>query len=84
MNRDFAKRKKERKDAEKRRAERKRKNKERCEKENRARERQGKSPIPTPDSTPESESSPSAEGEVDYSALPDPNTEGAGGQSPGQ
>ena len=33
---------------------------------------------------PEPESSPSAEGEVDYSALLDPNTEGAGGQSPGQ
>ena len=84
MNCQYAEALKERKDAEKRRQERKRKDKERQEKENRAREKQGKSPIPTPDSTPEQESSPSAEGEVDYSMLPDPNTEGAGGQSPGQ
>ena len=32
----------------------------------------------------EPESSPSAEVEVDYSALPDPNAEGVEGQSPGQ
>ena len=78
-NRKFAERKKERKDAEKRRQERKRKDKDAREKENRAREKQGKSLILTLDSTLEPESSPSAEVEVDYSALPDPNTKGAEG-----
>ena len=82
-NREFADWKKDQKDAEKRRQERKRKDKDAREKENRAREKQGKSPIPTPNSTPEKESSASAEVEVDYSALPDPNTEGVEGQSPG-
>ena len=48
------------------------------------REKQGKLPIPTPDFMPEPESSASAEVEVDYSALPDPNAEGVEGQSPGQ
>ena len=84
MNREFVERQKERKDAEKRRCERKRKDKEVRDKVNRALEKQGKSLIPTPDSTLEPESSPSAEVEVDYSALPDPNTKGAGGQSPDQ
>ena len=54
------------------------------DKANRALEKEGKPPIPTPDSTPEPESSPSAEVEADYSTLPDPNMEGAGGQSPDQ
>ena len=81
-NREFAERKKERKDAEKRRSERKRKEKEARDKANWALEKQGKSLIPTPDSTLEPESLPSVEVEVDYSALPNPNTKGAGGQSP--
>ena len=80
-NRKFAER---RKDTEKRRSERKRKEKEARDKANRALEKQGKSLIPTPDSMPEPESSPSAEVEVDYSALPDPNAEGVEDQSPGQ
>ena len=67
--------------AEKRRRERKSKDREAREKENWAREKQGKSPIPTPDSTPEPESPSSAEGEVNYSVPPDPNTEGAIGRS---
>ena len=52
------------------------------DKANRALEKQGKSLILTPDSTLEPESLPSVEVEVDYSALPNPNTKGAGGQSP--
>jgi hypothetical protein len=78
VNHEFTERQKEWKDAEKRRSERKRKKKEARDKANRALEKQVKSLIPTPDSTP------SAEVEIDYSALPDPNTEGAGGQSPDQ
>ena len=80
VNREFAEQKKERKEVEKRRQERKRKDKEAREKENQAREKHGKPLIPMP----ETESSASAEVEVDYSALPDPNAEGAEGQSPGQ
>ena len=76
MNREFTERRKERKDAEKRRSERKRKKKEVRDKANRALEKQVKSLIPTPDSRPEPESSPSAEGEVDPSALPGPSTPG--------
>ena len=82
VNREFTERKKKRKDAEKQRGDRKRKEKEARDKANWALEKQGKSLIPTPDSTPEPESSPSAEVEVDYSALPDPDAERAGGQSP--
>ena len=52
-NREFAEKKKERKDAEKQRRDRKRKEKEAREKENQAREKEGNAPIPTPDSTPE-------------------------------
>ena len=84
VNREFVERQKERKDAEKRRCERKRKDKEVRDKVNRALEKQGKSPILTPDSTPEPESPPSAEVEVDYSALPDPKAEGTRGQPPSQ
>ena len=84
MNREFAERQKERKDAEKRRRERKRKDKEAKDRVKRALGKQGKSPISTPDSTPEPESSPSAEVEVDYSALLDPDAERSGGQSPSQ
>ena len=68
---------------EKRRQERKRKDREATEKVNRAREMQGQPPIQPPNSTPELESSASAEVEVDYSALPDPNAEGVEGQSLG-
>ena len=75
-NREFAEKKKEWKDAEKRRRDWKRDKREAREKENRARVKEGKSPIPTPDSTPEPESSPSAEGEVDPSALPGPSAPG--------
>jgi len=46
------------------------------DKANRALEKQGKSLILTPDSTLEPESSPSAEVEVDYSALPTPTRRG--------
>ena len=60
VNREYAERQKEQKDAEKRCRERKRKDREAREKENRAREKQGKSPIPMPDSTPEPVSLPSA------------------------
>ena len=67
VNCEFAERKKERKDAEKQRRDRKRKEKEAREKENQAREKEGNAPIPTPDSTPEPESSPRRGGEVDYS-----------------
>ena len=79
VNRELAERKKKQKDAEKRCQERKRKDKEAREKENWAREKQGKPLIPMP----EPESSALVEVEVDYSALPDPNVEGAEGQSPG-
>ena len=48
------------------------------------REKEVKSPLLLPDTTPEPKSSSSAEGEVVYSMLPDPDTEGAGGQSPDQ
>ena len=84
MNRELAERKKKQKDAEKRCQERKRKDKEAREKVNRALARRGKSPIPSPDTTPEPESSSSAVGEVDYSMLLDPHTKGAGGQSTDQ
>ena len=84
MNREFAERQKEWKDVEKRHRERKRKDKEAQEKENRVREKEVKSPLLLPDTTPEPKSSSSAEGEVVYSMLPDPDTEGAGGQSPDQ
>ena len=83
-NRAHAEREKERKDAEKRRCDRKRDGREAREKENRARARRGTSLIPSPNTTPEPESSPSAEGEVDYSMLPDPDAEAVAGQSPGQ
>jgi hypothetical protein len=83
-NRKFAEKKKERKDVEKRRRDRKRDERETREKENRAREKEGKSPISTPDSTPEPESSPLAEGEVDYLMLPDPDAEAVASQSSGQ
>ena len=54
VNREFAERKKERKDAEKQRRDQKRK------------EKEGKPPIPTPDSMPEPESpSSAAVGQVD-------------------
>ena len=46
--------------------------------------REGKLPFPSPDTMPEPESSPSASGNVDYTMLDDPDTEGTGGQSPGQ
>jgi len=85
VNREFAERKKERKDAEKQRGDRKRKEKEARDKANRALEKEGKPPIPTPDSTPEPESpSSAAAGQVDYSMWPESDTEGAGGRSPGQ
>jgi hypothetical protein len=85
VNRGFAKRKKERKDAEKQRRDRKRKEKEARDKANRALEKEGKPPIPTPDSTPEPESpSSAAAGQVDYSMWLESDTEGAGGRSPGQ
>ena len=80
-NRKFAEKKKERKDVEKRRHDRKRDEREAREKENRVREKEVKSPLLLPDTTPEPKSSSSAEGEVVYSMLPDPDTEGAGGQS---
>jgi len=84
-NREFAERKKERKDAEKCRRDRKRDRREAREKENRARAREGMSPIPLPDSTPDPDSSSSvAAGQVDYSMWPESDTERAGGQSPGQ
>jgi len=68
VNREFAERKKERKDAEKQRRDRKRKEKEARDKVNRALEKEGKLPILTPDSTPDPESpSSAAEGQVDYS-----------------
>ena len=85
MNRGFAERKKEWKDAKKQRRDQKRKEKEARDKANRALEKEGKLPIPTPDSTPEPESpSSAAAGQVDYSMWPESNTEGAGGWSPGQ
>ena len=84
MNREFAERRKERKDAKKWRRDRKRKDREAREKENQAQEKEVKSPLPSPETTPEPESSPSEGGEVDYSSWPDPNVEAAGGQSPGQ
>ena len=84
MNCQYAEALKERKDAEKRRRDRKRKDKEAREKENREWAREGKSPIPSPDSMPKRDSSPSGLGNVDYSMLPDPDTEVAGGQSPDQ
>ena len=85
MNRGFAERKKERKDAKKQRRDRKRKEKEARDKANRALEKEGKPPIPMPDSTPELESPSSVvAGQVDYSMWPEPDTERAGGRSPGQ
>ena len=82
-NREFGEKKKERKDAEKRRRDQKRDEKEGRKKENRAQEKEGKSPILTPNSTPELESPPPVRGEVDYLMWPESDTEGAGGQSPG-
>ena len=85
MNREFAERKKERKDAEKQRRDRKRKEKEARDKANRALEKEGKPPIPTPDSTPEPESPFSAAtGQVNYSMWLESDTKRAGGRSPGQ
>ena len=79
VNCEFTERQKEQKDAEKRRRESKRKEKEEWEKENRAWEKEGKSSIPSPDSTLEPESTSLAGGEVDYSMLPELDTEEAGG-----
>ena len=81
MNREFAERKKEKKDAEKWRHDWKMDEKEAREKENRAREREGKAPIPTPDSTPEPESpSPAEVGQVDYSMCPESDVERVEGE----
>ena len=83
MNREFAERKKERKDAEKQRRDRKRKEEVR-DMANRVLEKEGKPPIPTPDSMPEPESpSSAAAGQVDYSMWPESDTERAGDRSPG-
>ena len=80
MNRGFAERKKEWKDAKKQRRDQKRKEKEARDKANRALEKEGKPPIPTPDSTPEPESpSSAAAGQVDYSMWPESDTELPGG-----
>ena len=85
VNRGFAERKKEQKDAKKQRRDRKRKEKEARDKANRALEKEGKPPIPTPDSTPEPESpSSAAAGQVDYSMWPESDAEGVEGRSPGQ
>ena len=84
VNSEFAERKKERKDAKKQRRDRKRKEKEARDKANRVMEKEGKPPIPTPDSTLESESPFSAAtGQVDYSMWPESDTERAGCLSPG-
>ena len=84
MNCEFAKRKKEWKDAEKQRCDQKRKEKQARDKANRALEMEGKLPILTPDSTPDPESPSSAvEGQVDYSMWPESDAEEAEGRSPG-
>ena len=83
-NRQFAEAKKERKDVEKQRRDRKRRDKEEREKANREWVKEGKSPLPLPETTPEPDSSPSGSGNVDYLMWPDPDMEGARGQSPGQ
>ena len=58
--------------------------KEEREKLNRERAKKGKSPLPSPETMAEPDSSPSGSGNVDYSMWPNPDTEGTGGQSPGQ
>ena len=40
------------------------------------RAKKGKSPLPSPETMPELDSSPSASGNVDYTMLDDPDTEG--------
>ena len=51
---------------------------------NQERAKKGKSPLPSPETMPEPDSSPLGSGNVDYSMWPIPDTEGTGGQSPGQ
>ena len=54
------------------------------EKLNREREEDGLSPLPTPETAPDPDLSPSGSEVADYSTLGTPNTEVAGGQSSGQ
>ena len=58
--------------------------KEEREKVNRERAKKGKSPLPSPETMAEPDSSPSGSGNVDYSMYPTLTRKGTGGQSPGQ
>ena len=84
MNRQYAEARKERKDAENRCRDRKLREKRKREKVNQERAKQGKSPLVSPETTPELGLSPSALGDIEYSMLENFKLEVAGGQSSGQ